>query len=135
MGRAITFALGIAIVFLGVFVVLGSEQAPVSHAGAIERVLRDQGVPVKAVTVVQQWPNALPFYAYGEKVMPYQAAVEVVLPSGLRVAGFLTCTAPPHQCVVTMRELQMFSTPIPDITMQVDWWGQILMHVSKLITL
>ena len=90
MGRTSIIALGIALMLLG-WRLTSVESVPRSHAEAIMMYLRERDVPVQEVHVTQQWPNALPFYAYGEQAMPYQASVSVRLLGGHTISGFIVC--------------------------------------------
>lgn len=134
MGRTSVIALGIALVLLGWWFV-SIESAPRSHADAIMMQLRTRDIPVRHVTVTQPWPIALPFYAYGATVMPYQASVSIQLVSGLTVSGFMVCQSVPFDCRITVREYQVVSEKIPDIHQSSTTWEWIREQWSKLITL
>lgn len=95
-------------------------------------VLDEHQVAVAQVTIEQIWPSALPFYAYGSQAMPYQARVTVVLVSGRREAGVLTCLDAPHDCTMTIPGLALFGHPIPDVVPATKWYTT-LVHWLKQI--
>jgi len=134
MGRTSIIALGIALMLLG-WRLTSVESVPRSHAEAIMMYLRERDVPVQEVHVTQQWPNALPFYAYGEQAMPYQASVSVQLLGGHTISGFIVCLSVPFDCRITVRDFQVISELIPDIQTQPTGWEWVLIQWYKLITL
>jgi len=112
---------------------------PRSHEQAVMSVLQHHRVAVAQVTIEQLWPSALPFYAYGSQAMPYQARVTVMLVSGRREAGVLTCLDAPHDCMMTIPGLALFGQAIPDVvltakwyTVLVDWLKQIMLIIVRL---
>jgi hypothetical protein len=134
MGRTSIIALGVALMLLG-WRLTTVELVPRSHAESIMMYLRERDVPVQGVHVTQQWPNALPFYAYGEQAMPYQASVSVQLLGGHHISGFMVCQSVPYDCRITVRDFQVFSASIPDIQSSQTAWEWVLWQWSKLITL
>lgn len=134
MGRTSIIALGIALMLVAWWIV-SVESVPRSHAEAIAGYLRTRDVPVRNVNVTQPWPNALPFYAYGDTVVPYQASISVELLSGHRVSGFMVCTAAPFGCAITIREFAVLSEAIPDIRTDLRLRDWVRAQWAKLITL
>jgi len=134
MGRTTMVAFGIALIII-VWVLSTFEPVPRSHAEAIALHLRNRNISVQHVNVIQQWPNALPFYAYGTTAVPYQASVVVQLISGHTISGFMVCYAVPHNCFITIRDFLVFSEPVIDINMSVSGIDWLRAQWSKLITL
>jgi hypothetical protein len=95
---------------------------PTTHQQAVAQVLAVQQVAVSRLEIVQIWPSALPFYAYGEQAMPYQARITVYLVSGRRESGVLTCLDAPHDCMMTIPGLDLFGQRIPDVVADVQWY-------------
>ncbi|MFZ9856900.1 MAG: hypothetical protein ACO3F2_01025 [Roseiflexaceae bacterium] len=133
MGRTSIIALGITLVLLGWWLI-AIESAPRSHADAIMMHLRMRNIPVRQVHVTQPWPIALPFYAYGATVMPYQASVSIQLVSGLTVSGFMVCQSVPFDCRITVKDYQVVSEQITDIRQSPSVWDWVREQWSKLIT-
>lgn len=134
MGRTGIITLGIALILLG-WGVISIESVPRSHAEAIVAHLRARDIPVRHVNVLQQWPNALPFYAYGDTVVPYQALLSVELISGHRLSGFMVCTSAPYECAITVREFGVITESIPNIRTRQNLFDWVRIQWSKLITL
>lgn len=130
MVRTISVAIGIAVIIWTLVVVTNS---PRTHAQSIDLLLRQHNIEVSDITVTQQWPNALPFYAYGKDAMPYQATVAVLLPTQRTVKGFLVCQSAPYQCTVTIHDMQLISVPLVDIAESIDVWAIVNDYVRKLI--
>lgn len=134
MGRTTSITFGIAMILIGWWV-WSIESAPRSHAEAIMLHLRARDVAVRHVNVTQPWPNALPFYAYGDTVVPYQASLSVELVSGHRVSGFMVCASAPFECAVTIREFAVLNEAIPDIRTDLRLRDWVRVQWSNLITL
>lgn len=134
MGRTSIITLAITLMMFGWWV-WSIEFVPRSHAESIAVHLRARDVPVRHVNVIQPWPNALPFYAYGDTVVPYQASIVVELLSGHRLSGFLVCASAPHGCVITLREYDIVGESIPDIRTDQRLRDWVLLQWAKLITL
>jgi hypothetical protein len=134
MARTAAATLGVALILLGWWFV-SITAAPQSHAEAIALHLQTYNVPARAVSVSQPWPNALPFYAYGATVMPYNASISVELVTGRSVSGFMVCHDVPYDCRITIRDYQLYSEPIPDIRRAVNGWEWLMGQLTKLITL
>lgn len=104
---------------VGSFVILALfvrwEPLPTTHRDAVYAVLHDLQIGAQSVQITQQWPNALPFYAYGDAVVPYQATVNVRLLSGVDIKGSLVCHSAPHACRLTLPALALYSVAVPDI--------------------
>lgn len=97
------------------------------------RVLQQQHIGAAQVTIEQLWPSALPFYAYGTQAMPYQARVTVVLVSGRREAGVLTCLDAPHDCTMTIPGLALFGQDIPDVVFTTPWYTALVNWLKQII--
>jgi hypothetical protein len=97
---------------------------PATHVAAVTQVLAQQDAipPIHSIEIQQLWPSALPFYAYGDDVMPYQARIRVQLLTGGYHAGVLTCRAAPHDCVMTIPGLAVFGVAIPDVQPVPKWY-------------
>lgn len=134
MGRTGIISLGLTLIIIGWWI-FTFESAPRSHAESIMLHLRERNLQVRHVKVVQPWPNALPYYAYGDTVVPYQATIVIELLSGHRISGFMVCRSAPFGCVITVREYGVLSEGIRDIRTDARLRDWVRAQWSKLITL
>lgn len=118
---------------VGGWLIASWSPPPRSHVQAVTSVLDRQQMAVAQVSIEQIWPSALPFYAYGTQAMPYQARVTVVLVSGRRESGVLTCLDAPHDCIMTIPGLALFGQSIPDVMPEVKWYTALALWVKQFI--
>lgn len=115
--------------------VLSETRPPTTHADAVAMTLAADSIAVQAVVIEQIWPSALPFYAYGDDVMPYQARIIVTTAAGARHAGVLTCLAAPHDCVMTIPSLAVLTRAVPDVESSArwytTWWDWLTRHMTS----
>ena len=118
IGAAVLVIVALAQVYRGL--------PPRTHAAAVTSVLVQQQstLSIQSVQIEQLWPSALPFYAYGDDVMPYQARIRVEMLTGGYHAGVLTCRAAPHDCVMTIPGLAIFGVAIPDVQPAPKWYTE-----------